>query len=205
MIRMWAVYDKAKKEFFATNANSLRKQDTAKFLRDTAENILHHIRGKRVDQRLLDELKTTFEVAKHTAMTLHGGKKRKFDQPVPPALPEISGDDSNRSWRDSAQVRGRRSGPIDVARANAGPHKRPRTITAPTDHLAPSGQSCPYADYGRSGVNNNEMIRDRRRLFSPEISPKNRQASKHKKQQPGRGHSGIPYGYTRPVDSYYPA
>lgn len=29
-------------------------------------------------------------------------------------------------------------------------------------------------------------------------------SERDKAQGNGRGHSGIPYGYTRPVDSYYP-
>ncbi|KAK5952093.1 hypothetical protein OHC33_006980 [Knufia fluminis] len=205
MVRLWTVYDKAKKDFFAvTDPNSLRKQDTARFLRDTAENVLHQLRDKTVDQRLLNELSTTFETAKHTAMTLHGGKKRKFDQPRPAALSETPADSFNRHYRDPVQVRGPRPDPIDTTRANERPDKLPRNSHAATEYRDISGHSRSFGDYARSGVNT-ELPREQRRFFAPEISPKNARVPKQQKKQPGRGHSGVPYGYTRPVDSYYPS
>lgn len=191
MVRLWTVYDKAKKDFFAvTDPNSLRKQETAKFLRDTAENLLHHLQGKAVDQRLLDELSTTFDVAKHTAMTLHGGKKRKFDEPIAAALPG----------------REPRPDPIDTARSNARPDKRPRTMehTAQRHDFPRHIQAQALFSYGRDAVYT-QRARDRRQFFAPEVSPQNARAPRQRKKSQGRGHSGVPYGYTRQVDSYYPA
>lgn len=192
MVRLWTVYDKAKKDFFAvTDPNSLRKQETAKFLRDTAENVLHHIRDKRVDQRLLDELSTTFDLAKHTAMTLHGGKKRKFDQPPAAALP----------------TREPRPNSIDTMRANARIDGRPSTTERAPQRRDFPGRTQAQAlfSYGQEDVDI-QRSKDQRQFFAPEVSPQNARAPKQRKkhQGRGRGHSGVPYGYTRQVDSYYP-
>jgi len=193
MVRLWTVYDKAKKDFFAvTDPSSLRKQETAKFLRDTAENVLHHIRDKTVDQRLIDELNTTFDLAKHTAMTLHGGKKRKFDQPPAAALP------TREPWPDS----------IDIVRANARPDGRPRTTERAAQRRGFPGHTQAQAllSYSQEDVDA-QTSRDQRQFFAPEVSPRTDRAPKQRKkhQGRGRGHSGVPYGYTRQVDSYYPA
>jgi len=205
MVRLWTVYDKAKKDFFAVaEPSSLQKQEAAKFLRDTAENLLHHLRDKAADQRLLDELNRTFEAAERTAMTLHGGKKRKFDRPAPAALSKLSADDPNSFWRGSAETRGPRPHPIDTARADTRPDKRLGTTEDAVQYSGYPGHIRVVADYERRSANS-ELPRDQRRFFAPKISPKNPRVHKQKKRQPGRGHSGIPYGYTRPVDSYYPA
>ena len=207
-VRLWTVYNKAKKDFFAVaEPSSLQKQEAAKFLRDTAENLLHHLQDKAADQRLLDELNRTFEAAEHTAMTLHGGKKRKFDRPAPAALPKILADDSNSFWRGSAETRGPRGPrphPMDTTRINTGLDKRIRAMEDVVQYTEYPSHPRLVEDYERRGAKP-ELPRDQRRFFAPEISSKNARVPKQKKRQPGRGHSGIPYGYTRPVDSYYPA
>lgn len=189
-MRLWTVYDKAKKDFFAVpDSNSLRKQQTAKFLRDTAENVLHHLRDKRVDQRLLDELNMVFELAKQTATTLHGGKKRKFDHPTSASLP----------------TRGPRPNTInDFTRPDARPDKRSRNVTVAANHLDLSEHSPALAGHGRNGFIT-EMVQDQKRFSAPGVPSKDSRPPRQNKKQPGRGHSGVPFGYTRPVDSYYPA
>ena len=186
------VYQKAKDDFDTIDdPSSLEKQRAAKFLRDTAENTLFHLNNKDCDQRLLDELRITLAVAKQTAMTLHGGKKRKFDDPV-----SSVGDE-----RTQSQVR--RPPSVDIERANARVGKRARSTNERDSRGIFAGHSRALAYH--SHPRKYENVRNGQSFMAPEISPKGTRAPKRSKShQPGRGHSGIPFGYSRPVDSYQP-
>ena len=78
--QLWNVYETAKEEYLAVaNLGNERTTKAAKFLRDTAENTLHHLQNKNVDDIMLAELEATYKMAKTVVVSLTGGKKRKFD------------------------------------------------------------------------------------------------------------------------------
>lgn len=80
LAQLWSVYETAKEEYLAVaNQGNERTIKAAKFLRDTAENTLHHLQNKNVDDIMLAELKGNYEMAKTVVVSLTGGKKRKFD------------------------------------------------------------------------------------------------------------------------------
>ena len=85
---MWSVYESARNDYSTALDIPTGKEKTirvAKFLRDTAENIIMYLenkytQNKTVDSLMLAELKTTFTHAKTTVVCLTGGKNRKFDR-----------------------------------------------------------------------------------------------------------------------------
>lgn len=78
--RILAVYAKAKADYFATDESDREdKSRAAKFLRDTAENTLVYIKAQKSDHRLIPDLESTREMAKDKAITLCGGRKRRFE------------------------------------------------------------------------------------------------------------------------------
>jgi len=81
LARLWSVYKKARADFVAVSgkADRFKKAVAAKFLRDTAENTLHYLQNKNTDPIMMAELFATYNMAKSTAVSLTGGKKRKFD------------------------------------------------------------------------------------------------------------------------------
>jgi hypothetical protein len=78
---LWTVYEAARTDYMEALAEADEKKvmPTAKFVRDTAENILLHVQNKTVDDAMLAELQNTFEHAKYTVVCMTGGRKRKFD------------------------------------------------------------------------------------------------------------------------------
>ncbi|OAL33252.1 hypothetical protein AYO20_07414 [Fonsecaea nubica] len=90
---LWSVYETARAEYEAC-VDKDDKDDTdvavkrAKFLRDTAENILLYLKNKNADPSMIAELESTFNHAKNAAVCLTGGKKRKFD---PAGMDKIKG------------------------------------------------------------------------------------------------------------------
>lgn len=193
-LRLWTIYERAKDEFDAIGEpNSIEKQDAAKFLRDTAENTLHYLSDKSPNHRLVDDLEMTLAVAKHTAMTLHGGKKRKFDDPVP--------------FRDRSRLLIRPSSQFDTVNTDQGSERHERHARARTSERRYQGDLFNGHDRvsrWRDRSDDEEFASHKPSFVAPELSPRSVDAPKRKKQQPGRGHSGIPYGYSRPVDSYHP-
>lgn len=78
--RILAVYAKAKADYFAIDESDIEdKFSAAKFLRDTAENTLVYIKAQKADHRLIPDLESTREMAKDKAITLCGGRKRRFE------------------------------------------------------------------------------------------------------------------------------
>ncbi|OAP62980.1 hypothetical protein AYL99_02207 [Fonsecaea erecta] len=95
---LWTVYETARAEYLAVIDKDDNEQTAkrAKFLRDTAENILLYLENRVADPLMIAELEGTFNHAKNTAVCLSGGKKRKFDPsemnkvkgtPLGPSLP----------------------------------------------------------------------------------------------------------------------
>ncbi len=77
---LWNVYQRAKSDYLAVA--QMRNHQTRKaayFLRDTAENIQTYLKGKATDPIMKAELNATFNMANNIAISLSGGKKRKFD------------------------------------------------------------------------------------------------------------------------------
>lgn len=187
-VRLWGLYETAKQEFFAiTNTTISEKQKAAKFLRDTAENTLDHLRGKKADERLIEELNKTLDVAKHTAMALHGGKRRKFDHPS-------YGSFSNQAdWPE-----------IVDSMQGTGKKQRYSHFDDDRSHEGNAGQG---QDWNHSGTQRGAGGRDgeHEQFLPPDQSYRtDRNHPKRKNKQPGRGPSGIPFGYSRDVDSYQP-
>lgn len=94
---LWEVYEKAKNEFDGEFNREDRDDHeafvAAKFLRDTAENLLTQLRDQTVSQIVLEELNGTYTMAKAMVVSLSGGRKRKFD-------PVASGDSIPRGPSD---------------------------------------------------------------------------------------------------------
>ena len=100
---MWTVYETARRDYLAAleyDEDRPKTINTAKFLRDTAENILLYLRNKSADPFMITELEATFNHAKTTVVCLTGGKNRKFDRaeiekmkgiPTGPSLPTRGG------------------------------------------------------------------------------------------------------------------
>lgn len=184
--RLWNVYAHAKKEFAAVeNPHSLEKQEAAKFLRDTAENLLHRLRDVSANERLIGEVAETFRVANITTTTLHGGKKRKFDRTL---------GSTNRERAFPTPVAGTERADTDREAPRQG--KRPKKTAV--KELFP-GHTFAVENHRRNAT---EV--DREELYYTVAEQSSKSGRPSKKKNRGRGHSGIPYGYSRPVDSWYP-
>lgn len=90
LAKIWSVYEDAKRDYHekSNHEDDSVKFKAAKFLRDTAENILIQLKGKNTDENMLMELNSTFNMAKAMVVSLSGGKKRKFD---PVAMDSVKG------------------------------------------------------------------------------------------------------------------
>jgi hypothetical protein len=157
LTNLWNVYQRAKADYLVVaNHQNHATATAARFLRDTAENILSYLENKTADPIMMRELNATYRMAKEAAVSLTGGKKRKFD--VGEAERGMGarrghGGLLNRSGHDGGQRYGdmRRSrSPARYSGGYGGPPAYPAAQTQP------------------------------------------------------RGHSDIPFGYSRPVDSYHP-
>lgn len=180
LTRLWDVFEEAKKDYLQSAGDeSFETQQAAKFLRDTAENTLDHI-GRaaiRIDPRIEAELTQTFETAQRIVMQLSGGKKRKFDR--------VREDQVKRTRREST-----RTSHNLFRRPMASGDWREGHVSA----YSRSSGSCP-ATLGSCRLEKPEYI-DRARS--------RRNAGREKIPMKGRGHSGIPFGYSREVDSWCP-
>lgn len=192
-IRIWTVYENAKEEFYAINdATSIEKQEAAKFLRDTAENALQHLANRDADPQLKAELERVLAIAKHTAEILSGGRKRKFDQPVMRSQRTVNRPEVGRPRSQARELR-----------EDRGSYEQRR-------FLGERREGDVFDGYARAPSHSSRYhkypdSRPRRQLMSPELSPHcDNRDRKRSKKQPGRGHSGIPFGYSRDVDSYQP-
>lgn len=190
MERLWFVYGQAKRDFQGdTGHNDKKQHDIAKFLRDTAENILEYIKDKHPDQRIIEELEASLQVADEAVTILHGGKKRKWDDPtsdgntewtLPARIPPPGRRDTNRDNRRGFRNRGARG---ELFRGDF------------------PGHASALAQHQRSAAPRRNAMTE---LFPDEREPKRRRNNQVPKPQPGRGHSEIPFGYSRAVDSYQP-
>ena len=78
---LWSLYEKARAEYQAVvpNKDIQATADSARFLRDTAENTIQYLKTKDFDPVIMAELQAVYDLAKATAVSATGGKKRKFD------------------------------------------------------------------------------------------------------------------------------
>jgi len=158
LARLWSVYEKARADYLTVaDNNDHTTAAAARFLRDTAENTILYLKDKNTDPIMMAELHATCNMAKQTAVSLTGGKKRKFD----------------RSGMD--HVRG-----------------------------IPRGPSGAGGRWGHVTENRGYPGEDRRREY---VDQRRRSQDTEQGRKGGpkrRGHSDVPYGYARPVDSYQP-
>ena len=161
---LWSVYEQAKADYLAVaEKHNYSTAKAARFLRDTAENTLMYLENKNTDPIMMAELEATYQMAKSMAVSLTGGKKRKFDD------------------SDMDRVRGTPRGPSNLpSRSRFG--GQGKTF----GNMGRNGPPATYADHsaGYGGF-----------YADPHHGPAPRM---------NRGHSGIPFGYSRPVDSYQP-
>jgi hypothetical protein len=194
--RLWTVYEQAKGEFFAVpDPFCAKKQATARFLRDTAENTLQYLQDKAVDPQLLEELETALNVANRSANAFHGGRKRKFEEPV---LAEPV------KWTLAARTT--RNDPRN-AESDGWMHERDSRAFQEPIRGEFAGHTRALVQHRRWEPPTN-ITQGRRNavleLFPVEQGPKRKRKKQQPRTQPGRGHSNIPFGYSRPVDSYHP-
>ena len=81
LARLWDVYQAARVDFLEAEKAPYRhdKSTAARFLRDSAENAIQYLRGKRADPIMITELQATYDRASSTAELLASGRKRKCD------------------------------------------------------------------------------------------------------------------------------
>lgn len=65
----------------AGDVMSRKKPDAAKFLRDTAENVLDYLRSRELyaSHPMVPELEANFKMAREKVVALSGGRKRRFE------------------------------------------------------------------------------------------------------------------------------
>ncbi|PGH11737.1 hypothetical protein AJ80_06998 [Polytolypa hystricis UAMH7299] len=82
LIRILGTFATAKEEYNKTieDTDVVAKSRSAKFLRDTAENILNYLRARGLDHYMIPELETAFQQARDKAIVLSGGRKRPFER-----------------------------------------------------------------------------------------------------------------------------
>ena len=159
LTNLWNVYQRAKADYLVVaNDKNHATARAARFLRDTAENILSYLGNKNRDPIMMAELDATYRMAKEAAVSLTGGKKRKFD---------VGETDRGMGTR----------------RGYGGP---------------------PNTRYGQVGT---QRYGSMRRSRSPVAVTSGRYSGPPgypAATQTPRDRSGIPFGYSRPVDSYHP-
>lgn len=92
--RLWGIFENVKEEFHSQPIDSRHRTKAAKFLRDTAENVLYYIKSNQPSAmatndasnnepqglaRKVSELRSSFNQAVQVAETGCGGKKRRFE------------------------------------------------------------------------------------------------------------------------------
>lgn len=79
---MLDVYERARAQFWhlENRTRSGADDETARFLRDTAENAINYIRARGWSRHeMLNELEDVFAIARDRATELAGGRKRRFE------------------------------------------------------------------------------------------------------------------------------
>jgi hypothetical protein len=224
LARLWEVYDRARAEYLAVaDTNDVEELTAAKFLRDTGENTILYLTNKNVDAIMMAELEATYNMAKARVVSLTGGKKRKFDKV---AMDEVKGvprapNNNNPQGGKKRRQRGYYYSSSTTAATTT-------TTTTQHDGAKSSDRSSAYGGmaytYGPSSPNtassaytryplpSSSSPRRHGRGTSHSPPPQNPPRGANNKNQGrelipmrGRGHSGIPYGYSRrDVDSYHP-
>lgn len=128
--RLWSLYEKARADFQAVvpKKDTQTTAESARFLRDTAENTIQYLKSKDFDPILMAELRAVYDLSKATAVSATGGKKRKFD---------VAG-----STTAQAQPRASR-------RASNTPQRQERYSPYPASHYPSPNRSDRHKSYGR--------------------------------------------------------
>lgn len=193
--RLMTTYEIACQEYYEVidfrNDHTLK---AAKYLRDTAENAVLYLKGTdMVDHHQLQEFTNTYEQAKHMVEDLTGGKVRKFDE----------GGDAKR--RDSGYQAGKDRQGMEKSR-----HVNHRAVEAEghgrrdEGHGHRSGGRREEGHAVRRGPRRSMSPSDRRVEVERERGREARDNRATRQRPQPRGHSGVPFGYTREVDSYKP-
>ncbi|KAL1957407.1 hypothetical protein VTO42DRAFT_6087 [Malbranchea cinnamomea] len=78
--RLLLTFTNAQYEYSSTGEGDFaRKRQTAKFLRDSAENALAYLQTSHPDHYMIPLLRRTFEMAQAKCIGLNGGRKRPFE------------------------------------------------------------------------------------------------------------------------------
>jgi hypothetical protein len=157
LTNLWNVYQRAKADYLVVaNHQNHTTATAARFLRDTAENILSYLENKTTDPVMMEELNATYRMAKEAAVSLTGGKKRKFDV--------------GEAEREMGARRGHGSLPDRLGHGGSQRYGGIRRSRSPARYSGGYGGPAGYPAA----------------------------------ETQSRGPSGIPFGYSRPVDSYHP-
>lgn len=77
---MLKIFSTAQEEYHYTPDNDREgKFRAAKFLRDSAENTLKYLVENDTHHYMIPVLQNEFEMARHKAVEMNGGKKRRFE------------------------------------------------------------------------------------------------------------------------------
>ncbi|KEF51624.1 uncharacterized protein A1O9_12259 [Exophiala aquamarina CBS 119918] len=139
LAKIWTVFENAKRDY---REKSDHEDDgvrfkAAKFLRDTAENILIQLKGKNTDENMLIELNSTFKMAKAMVVSLSGGKKRKFD---PVAMENVKGIPRGPSSEFGSQRH--TENPVSLAHRGRTRTQRPPPVLRRDDRCFDERYSC---------------------------------------------------------------
>jgi hypothetical protein len=157
LTNLWNVYQRAKADYLVVaNHQNHTTATAARFLRDTAENILSYLENKTTDPIMMEELNATYRMAKEAAVSLTGGKKRKFDV--------------GEAGQEMGARRGHGSLPDRLGHGGSQRYGGMRRSRSPARYSGGYGDPAGYPAA----------------------------------ETQSRGPSGIPFGYSRPVDSYHP-
>jgi hypothetical protein len=183
--RLIDTYDTAQKEFLEAEDDE-KVGSSARYLRDTAENLLTYLRETNIEPEKLHEIERMRDTAKTVAEQLKGGRVRKFDNEY-----------SSRLQESQDQLKQRRGSEIERGHGQ--------------DLFAPPTVVCgyPVPGYDRRSRSPRGHYRRNPPWRDDEYS---RSSERHDSREgprfrsSGRGHSGIPYGYNtdRVVDSWKP-
>lgn len=205
LARLWGVYETAREDYLAVaDKNNDDAMNAARFLRDTAENTLGYLENKNVDPIMLAELNGTYQMAKATAVSLAGGKKRKFD---PVDMDDVKGTPrapSNFGRRSRPRRHGgaNRHDPLPSSDSGYGAMRHPYGSVSPSSEMMPTGYNSRATDtYPYPPASASPRSRD-----PPSMADSQRPRGYGRAPIPmrGRGHGTVPYGYSREVDSYHP-
>ena len=209
LANLWGVYKRAKREYFAVASdNTPETSSAARFLRDTCENIISYLENKTCDSGMKAELEQTYKQAKSKATFMSHGRPRPFDKGEASrirGIPRGPRRDFPKKSRYSWERDYGREYREDFSRSHYG--GRSQRSASMRRSRSPATHAHPPTPSGQTHMNSLGFLGHHPVGFAPgtggPYSLPMMQAG-HPETQPGRGSSGVPYGYSRPVDSYHP-